>query len=119
MKVLLVDDEPELVSTLSERLALRGIEADWTSSVEEVFHMLDKKSYDLAVLDVKMPKVGGLELMKQLRERVPGMKFIFLTGHGSEHDFEACIAEPGVDFYLVKPLDIDVLVEKMKHVMER
>lgn len=119
MKVLLVDDEPELVSTLSERLTLRGIEADWTSSVDEVFRMLETKSYDLAVLDVKMPKIGGLELMKLLRDRRPEMKFIFLTGHGSENDFRACIAEQGVTHYLVKPLNIDVLVEKMNEVMNK
>jgi DNA-binding response OmpR family regulator len=118
MRVLLVDDEPELVSTLSERLTLRGIEADWTSSVDDVFGMLESKSYDLAVLDVKMPKMGGLELMRQLRIKYPGMKYIFLTGHGSEKDFQDCISEQEVAFYLVKPLDIDVLVEKMNEVMK-
>ncbi len=65
MKVLLVDDEPELVSTLSERLTLRGIEADWTSSVDEVFRMLETKSYDLAVLDVKMPNGASRNLVRE------------------------------------------------------
>jgi len=53
-----------------------------------------------------------------LRIKYPEMKYIFLTGHGSEKDFKVCTSEQGVAFYLVKPLDIDVLVEKMNEVMK-
>jgi DNA-binding response OmpR family regulator len=119
MKVLLVDDEVELVSALSERLSLRGIDADWTSSADEVFSMVENKRYDLAVLDLKMPKINGLELMRRLRDRFPEMKFIFLTGHASEKDFRACTSEPEVTHYLIKPLDVEVLVEKMNEVLKK
>ncbi|MFH1998478.1 MAG: response regulator [Planctomycetota bacterium] len=119
MKVLLVDDEPELVSAISERLSLRGIEADWASSIDQVHRLIENNVYDLAVLDVKMPKVSGFELMQQLRDRFPKMKFIFLTGHASENDFRTCIAEPGVTHYLIKPLDIEVLTAKMNEVMDK
>lgn len=119
MKVLLVDDELELVSALSERLSLRGMDADWTTSSDEAFLMAENKQYDLAVLDLKMPKVSGLDLMRRLRDVYPEMKFIFLTGHASEEDFKTCTAEPEVAHYLIKPLDIELLVEKINEVLKK
>jgi len=113
MKALLVDDEPELVSALAERLSLRNIEADWTTTGQEAIRMVETKTYDIAVLDIKMPNIGGLGLKKILQEKCPGMKFIFLTGHGSESDFENAVADIGSDYYLVKPVKLETLMEKM------
>ena len=87
MRILLVDDEAELVSTLAERLSFRGIEADWVTSGEEALKQVEKQHYDAAVLDVKIPRISGLALKKLLEEKDPHLKFIFLTGHGSEEDF--------------------------------
>jgi len=114
MRLLLVDDEVEFVVTLAERLSLRGIEADWTSRGEEALKMSGEKRYDLAVLDVKMPRVSGIDLKKRLHEKCPEMKFIFLTGHGSEESYFAGTSEAGPDYYLVKPIQIDDLVEKIR-----
>ncbi len=66
MRVLLVDDELELVSTLAERLNLRGIEADWVTSGEAALKQVEVKTYDLALLDIKIPKISGLSLKKKL-----------------------------------------------------
>lgn len=117
MNVLLVDDEIELVDTLAERLNMRGIEADWATSGEEAL-ALEGKTYDIAVLDVKMPRISGIELKKKLQVKYPGIHFIFMTGHGSEDDFRAGAAEAGSDYYLVKPVDIDILIRKMNEVLE-
>lgn len=119
MRVLLVDDEKELVTTLAERLLLRGIDADWATRGEDALKYAEKENYDLAVLDVKMPRISGLELKKKLQAKFPDMKFIFLTGHGSEDDFKACMAETGVAYYLVKPFNIEILVEKMNEVLKK
>jgi DNA-binding response OmpR family regulator len=119
VKVLLVDDEKELVSTLSERLRLRGIEAEWATSAEEALDRLHVESFDIAVLDVKMPKMDGLHLKRQMQERCPTMKFIFVTGHGSSQDFESGASEVGSDYYLVKPLKIDELIAKIKEALHR
>ncbi len=113
MRILLVDDETELVSTLAERLELRGIEADWVTNGEDALKKAETQSYDLAVLDVKMPKIGGFKLKKILYEKYPDMKFIFLTGHGSEDDFKAGTMEAGVAYYLVKPVKIEALLENI------
>ncbi|VBB41487.1 Response regulator receiver protein [uncultured Desulfatiglans sp.] len=118
MRVLLVDDEEELVSTLAERLNMRGIEADWATKVEDAISLVGETSYDIAVLDIKLPKMSGLQLKKKLEDLRPKMKFIFMTGHGSEADFRTGAAEAGEAFYLVKPVGIEILVEKMQEVMQ-
>ncbi len=113
IRVLLVDDEEELVATLAERLSLRGIDTDWSTSAGDAIHRAETQAYDLALLDVKIPKMSGLELKKKLQELQPDMKFIFVTGHGSENDFKTGLEEVGAAYYLVKPVKIEVLIEKM------
>ena len=119
MRVLLVDDEKELVTTLAERLSYRGIDAEWATSAEDALKLAETKTYDIALLDVKMPRISGLELKKRLQSKHTGMKFIFLTGHGSEDDFRAGTAETGAAYYLVKPVKIEVLVIKMNEILGR
>jgi DNA-binding response OmpR family regulator len=119
VKVLLVDDEKELVTTLAERLSIRGWEAQWATSAEEALDRLQGESFDIAVLDVKMPRVDGLLLKKKMQAICPAMKFIFVTGHGSSQDFNAGALEVGPDYYLVKPLKIDDLVLKMREALKR
>jgi len=113
MRILLVDDEAELVSTLAERLQIRGMDADWAISGEEALKLAQSKLYDLAVLDIKIPRISGVTLKKKLQEKYADMKFIFMTGHGSEADFNACTKEAGSEFCLVKPVDINMLVERI------
>ena len=116
MRVLLVDDEEELVTALAERLSYRGIEADWSTSGSEALELAEVNTYDIAVLDVKMPNFSGIELKRRLEKTRPGMKYIFLTGHGSDEDFRAGSAEASQ--YLVKPLDIELLIETMRQVVQ-
>lgn len=113
MRALLIDDEEEFVETLAERLRLRGIDADWASAAEQGLQMVREGApYDIAVLDVKMPRISGIDLKKKIQDLSPATKFIFLTGHGSEADF---IAGRSIsEYYLIKPVQIDELVEKMK-----
>lgn len=118
MRVLLVDDEKELVATLAERLSYRGIDADWVTSGEEAIKYISCQKYDLAVLDVKMPKMSGIQLKKELQAKCPTMKFIFLTGHGSEEDFKTGSLEAGEKNYLVKPINIQSLIDKIKAVLK-
>ena len=117
MKVLLVDDEEQLVSALAERLALRGIEAKWASNCLDAQGAAELENFDIAVLDVKMPKMSGFELKERLHKKFPHMKFIFVTGHGSEADYETGAVEGGQDYYLVKPVKIELLIEKMKQIL--
>lgn len=117
MKILLVDDEVEFVSALAERLDLRGIEADWVNRPEDAVSRVEEKRYDLAVLDVKMPRLSGIDLKMILQKKCPSMKFIFLTGHGSQESYEAGTAEAGEEYYLMKPLKLKDLIQKIEEVM--
>jgi len=119
MRVLLVDDEEELVSTLAERLAMRGIEASWVTDYRGALAQVEQEKFDIALLDVRLPEMNGLELKRLLAERCPAMKFIFLTGHGSEEDFRACSAESGKEYYLIKPVQIEVLVAKLNEIFQQ
>ncbi len=118
MRVLLVDDEKELVSTLAERLELRGIEAGWVTSGDEALKQVETETYDIAVLDVKLPRIDGIRLKKKLEEKSPNMKFIFMTGHGSEDDYRIGSMEAGAEYYLVKPVNIELLVKKMREIVK-
>jgi DNA-binding response OmpR family regulator len=113
MRVLLVDDEADLASALADRLGMRGIEADWATNGRQALDRAAAKPYDLAVLDVKMPGIGGLELRERLQSLYPRMKFIFLTGYGSETDFRQVSSIEGEACYLVKPVDIQDLIQLM------
>jgi DNA-binding response OmpR family regulator len=115
MKVLLVDDEREFVSALAERLSFRGVDAHWAVSGEEALKMAKDARYDVAVLDVKMPGLGGIELRKRLHEVQPGIRFIFLTGHGSQEDFK--VGSEDASFYLAKPLKIEDLMQKIRETL--
>lgn len=118
MRVLLVDDEKEFISTLAERLSLRGIDAQWTTAGHEALRLAEPGCFDIAVLDVKMPEMGGVKLKERLQEKCPGMKFLFLTGYGSEKDFRDVSCQVGEGFCLVKPVDIDDLLTKMTAALE-
>ena len=116
MRVLLVDDERELVAALAERLSFRGYEADFAVSGAEALVLVGQRSYDVAVLDVKMPGMGGIDLYAKIREVSPRTRGVFLTGHGSEHDFAAG-ATCG-EAYLIKPVPIEVLEKTFRNIAE-
>ena len=111
MRLLLVDDEIDFVATLAERLSLRNIEADWVTSAKDAEAIIQTKQYDLVVLDVKMPGMSGRQLKKIIEQKIPGIKTIYLTGHGSEEDYKAGSAE--AEYYLMKPINIDDLIAKI------
>jgi len=117
MRILLVDDEKEFVATLAERLALRNIDADWVTNAEDATKKVGSRHYDLVVLDVKMPQIGGRQLKKILEKKLPGIKTIYLTGHGSEEDYQAGSAE--ADYYLMKPININDLIQKINDALAK
>jgi DNA-binding response OmpR family regulator len=117
MKVLLVDDEQKFALMLAKRLELRGVAVDVFFSAEKALEAAKRGlRCDVAILDVKMPGVGGIELKRRLGALDPGMKFVFLTGHGSNIDYTEGMQE-GAD-YLPKPLKIDALLEILNRMTE-
>ncbi|MCK5165642.1 MAG: response regulator [Desulfobacula sp.] len=112
MKVILVDDEQKFINMLAKRLALRGIQADVVFSGEDAVKKITNSTYDVAVLDIKMPGISGIQLKRKLSTLNPGLKFIFVTGHGAVSKSDEDLIEK--DFYLSKPLDIETLIQRIK-----
>jgi DNA-binding NtrC family response regulator len=112
LRVLIVDDEEELVSALEERLNLRGFQATGVTTGAEALTYIDSTLCDVVLLDVKMPEIGGLEVIKRIKEKHPKLQVILLTGHGSAQDVAKGM-ELGAFDYLMKPVDIDVLVRSL------
>jgi len=108
-KVLLVDDEKEFVSALSERLMLRGLDVRIAFSGEEALGSVKSDPPQVVVLDVMMPGLGGAEVFRRIRELHPNIPVIFLTGQGCSVDRRQTVPY-GVFECLVKPLDIDDLI---------
>ena len=109
LRLMFVDDEEELVSALVERLELRGIEAIGVTSGDAALEYLREADFDVVVIDVKMPGIGGLELLRTISRRYPDVKVILMTGHGSAEDSEIG-HRLGAVAYLQKPVDLEDLL---------
>ncbi|WP_027177958.1 response regulator [Maridesulfovibrio bastinii] len=112
-KVLLVDDEREFVQTLSERLMLRDLGSAVVYDGASALDLVNSDEPEVMILDLKMPGIDGIEVLRRVKAERPGIEVVILTGHGSEKDRETCM-ELGAFAYLNKPVDIDVLSETLK-----
>ncbi len=117
-KVLLVDDEREFVQTLSERLMMRDMGSAVAYDGESALHIIEEDEPEVLLLDLKMPGIDGLEILRRVKQTRPEMEVIILTGHGSEADREACM-KLGAFAYLQKPLDIDELSDTIRRANEK
>jgi DNA-binding response OmpR family regulator len=118
MKVLLVDDEEEFVKALAERLKMRDLRSDTVLDGEEALSYVEDQEPDVMVLDLKMPGIDGMEVLRQVRKAYPKIQVIILTGHGTEKDEEEAKRLGAFD-YLEKPVNLDILVKKMKAAYRR
>ncbi len=111
-KVLVVDDERDFLEPLVERLQLRKLEAYGLGSGEEALAWLAGNPADVVVLDVKMPGMDGLQVLREIKSRHPLVEVVLLTGHASvESGMEGL--ELGAFDYLIKPVKLDDLMERI------
>jgi DNA-binding response OmpR family regulator len=113
IKILLVDDEEDFVKTLSERIQMRALGTDVALNGEEALKLVDNEVPDVMVLDLKMPGIDGMEVLRRVKKAYPQVQVIILTGHGSEKDEEQARRLGAFD-YLQKPVEIDNLVNKIR-----
>ena len=113
IKVLLVDDEEEFVRTLSERIQLRDIGSKVVLDGEKAVESLEEEIPDVMVLDLKMPGMNGIEVLKKVKEAYPQVKVVMLTGHGSEKDEEEA-RKLGAFDYLQKPSGLERIIDSIK-----
>lgn len=118
MNILLVDDDQNFLSVAKKRLAKRGHTVQTASNGSEVFEKLQAKSIHVVVLDVKMPGMSGIEILKEIKRNFPLVQVIMLTGVPTV----GCAADSlkvGALNYLIKPVDIEELLQKIKEAHEQ
>jgi DNA-binding response OmpR family regulator len=113
IKLLMADDEEGYVDVLANRLGKRGVDVTKSYSGSEAIQILRKEEFDVALLDLKMEDMDGIEVLKIFKKMDPDMPVIMLTGHGSEQAAKEGV-ELGAADYLTKPCDIDELIRKIK-----
>lgn len=115
-RVLLVDDEREFIESLAERLSLRGFDVDVARNGKESLLMLQNRTYDAMVLDLFMPELDGIQVLRALQDFPSFPPVAVVTGHGSASDRETCL-ELGAKEYMNKPVEIGRLVDALHRIM--
>ncbi len=113
VRVLLVDDDPDFAETLSMTLQRRGFEVMAFTSGADALATLGGEPFDVAVVDLVMPEMDGLEVLKRIKRAQPEIEVLMLTGHPSVRQAIEGLADGAFDF-LVKPPSIDTLVAQLR-----
>ena len=117
IKLLLVDDEEEFLISTKKALDRRNIDVTTARNGEEALRTCKSRKFDIAVLDVKMPGIDGVELFYKMKTEIPGIPIIILTGHGTiAQAFRT--SKDGIFDFQAKPCDIDVLTKKIKEAVK-
>lgn len=118
IRLLLIDDEVGYVNVLSNRLAKRNFQVGKATSGAEAFQILRQRDFDVAVLDLKMEEMDGIEILKILKKMAPELVVIMLTGHGSAEAAQEGINQGAYD-YLTKPCELDELIQKIQEAYDQ
>lgn len=117
-RVLVVDDEKEFLETIIKRLQKRNIFVEGAESGEKALEMVRTGNFDVVLLDVKMPGMDGVETLREIKKVKPLTEVIMLTGHASvESGIEGM--KLGAFDYLMKPMELEQLFEKLKDAYEK
>lgn len=117
LKVLLVDDEEDFVTTLSERLQIRDIVTLVATDGDQALDIMESDQPPVVVLDVMMPGIGGIEVLQQIKRDYPATQIILLTGQGITESGMKAMRLGAYDF-LMKPVKIEELVAKLNGAFE-
>ena len=115
LSVLIIDDEESFASTLATRLELRGMEVRTAFSGKEGLAILESWSPRLLLLDMRMPEMSGIDVLRIVRARTPALPVLVITGHCSEQDYDAALALE-VQGYHAKPLDFEEVMKSIRSI---
>jgi DNA-binding NtrC family response regulator len=113
VRILIVDDEEDLISTMAERLELRGFQVRTATTGADALRLVADSAFKVIILDVKMPGIGGLDLMTRIKQEQPDLPVILFTGHSSLADAQRGTQE-GAFAYLLKPIKIDEMINTIR-----
>ena len=117
-RVLIVDDEERFRNTMCKLLNVRGVAAETADNGAKALEKLKSGAYDVLILDVRMPEMGGVEVLSEIRKFNPEIEVIIMTGYASV-DTAKAIMRLGAYDYMLKPYDTDLLVEKIEAAFDR
>lgn len=119
-RILVADDEESMRWVLSKALKRKGISVDLAKNGDEALSMIQKGVYDLAILDIKMPGLSGLDLLEKAREMKSDLLFVIMTAEASMKNAVEAMKRGAYD-YITKPFDLDVIdaiIEKIEKARE-
>ncbi|MGE4552733.1 MAG: sigma-54-dependent transcriptional regulator [Desulfovibrionaceae bacterium] len=117
-RVLVVDDELDFLELFTKRFQRRGLDVASCSNGPDALRYLDEHEMDVVVLDVRMPKMDGIEVLKEIKKRHPAVQVIMLTGHGSVNSGIQGMSHGAYD-YVMKPFNLDDLMGRITQAVER
>ena len=110
--ILLIDDELEMCLSLAELLREEGYRTLYTVHPLEVAGILDKEPVDLVIMDIKMPEIGGIELLKTVKKHDPSIAVIMITGYPNDENIAQALKYGAINVY-TKPLKFADLLEEI------
>ncbi len=117
IKLLMVDDEVDFLDTIAERLGMRDFDITTASEGKQAIKLAKKGMFDLAILDLRMPGMDGMELLQVLKKKHKFLEVIMLTGHGAI-DSAVEATKLGAFSFLQKPCEFERLIEELKNAYE-
>lgn len=117
-RILVIDDDESVRKVLSTALEMKGYVVDTAQKGEEAIEKTREQSYDLALIDIRLPDMEGTKLLAAMKETTPKMMKIIVTGYPSlQNAIEA--VNKGADGYVVKPLDMEKLLKTVEEYLKK
>lgn len=113
LRILIVDDETDFLEPTARRMERRGLHCATAENAQAALDLLGREQFDCAVVDVKMPGMDGLELLRRMRRDYPKVAVVLLTGHASV-ELGVKGMELGAFEYLLKPVELDDLLDTIR-----
>jgi DNA-binding NtrC family response regulator len=113
LRLLVVDDEVEFLERLVERLKIRNLDAEGVTTGEEALESIGKRTVDVILLDVRLPGIDGVQVLKKVKQRYPDTEVILFTGH-ADAETAVRVMELGAFDYLIKPVPFDDLLYRIQ-----
>ena len=113
MKILLVEDDQALAKGLQQALANENFVVNWVAKGQDALHVVDTEPPDIVILDIGLPDINGLHVLKQLRNKQKTLPVLLLTARDGIDDKVAGL-DSGADDYLTKPFDMQELLARLR-----
>lgn len=117
VRILIVDDDENIRKTMKAILEDEGYMVDWASTGKDAIEKTNEKAYNLALLDIRLPDMEGVDLLKLLKDNVPRTRKIMVTGYPSMQSAINALNK-SADAYLVKPVDVEKLLNTVKEQLQ-